>query len=496
MSRPSPQFWHQACRAHPSIVTSVASASFQVPIRASTKRTRLPPWNRTESFRFLSLGRPDVSRVSNKFKAHGCFLFLPSLSFHYSSGNRATMISRRPYSTNKTEGTTKVGNGASSLHPGKSHDHDHETPHTTHSHSIFGHSHSHGEEGHSHGTEHIIAALEGSGDRGSRITLVGLISNVGLTTVKGVAGWYMHSASLLADAGHSMSDLLGDFVTLFCWRLSRKPPSERYPYGFAKFETVGTTIISILLVGGALGIGFHSYHLLVTALSDTATTLPVGPWRDILENVTSVAPSAPAIGHAHAHAVDPNAAWFAAVSVLIKEWLYRITKIVADEEKSPVLLANAIHHRSDAYSSLVAFFAILGTWFFPALPLDPIGGLLVSFVILRQGLGLLVGAWGDLTDAGVSSTTRRSLEKALQPLICSSPSSPSDAVLVGFHSIRGRHSGSLMFVDLTATVSGDISVRDASALDEKITQTLKEARKEITEVRVKFQPLDRNGQHF
>jgi cation diffusion facilitator family transporter len=169
-------------------------------------------------------------------------------------------------------------------------------------------------------------------------------------------------------------DLLGDFVTLFCWRLSRKPPSERYPYGFAKFETVGTTIVSILLVGGALGIGFHSYHLLISTLAETASTLPAGPWRELLVNVTSVAPSAPVIGHGHVHVVDPNAAWFAGVSVISKEWLYRITKAVADEEKSPVLEANATHHRSDAYSSLVAFFAILGTLIFPAIPLDPIGG--------------------------------------------------------------------------------------------------------------------------
>ena len=204
----------------------------------------------------------------------------------------------------------------------------------------------------------------------------------------------MHSAALLADAGHSLSgtsdydirspiqlnsyllpqDLLGDFVTLFCWRLSRKPPSERYPYGFAKFETVGTTIISILLVGGALGIGFHSYHLLIAGLAETASTLPAGPWRELLADITSVVPSAPDISHTHVHSVDPNAAWFAAIGVLSKEWLYRITKAVADEEKSPVLLANAIHHRSDAYSSLVAFLAILGSLVFPAIPLDPIGG--------------------------------------------------------------------------------------------------------------------------
>lgn len=171
-------------------------------------------------------------------------------------------------------------------------------------------------------------------------------------------------------------DLLGDFITLFCWKLSRKPPSIRYPYGFAKFETLGTTTVSLLLIGGALGIGFHSYNLLVEALGATASTIPPGPVHDLIKLVTSITPDVPVVGHAHAHTgtLDPNAAWFAAVSIVAKEWLYRVTKKVADEEHSPVLYANAIHHRSDAYSSTVALVAIIGSWLFPALPLDPIGG--------------------------------------------------------------------------------------------------------------------------
>ncbi|KAG5648510.1 hypothetical protein DXG03_003121 [Asterophora parasitica] len=398
------------------------------------------------------------------------------------------MSQRRHNSTKKSDNQTPpAANGAAKVDSDDDDNHEHTTHSHSHSHSLFGgHSHANGEEhSHSHGTEQIIAALEGQGDRGSRITIVGLVCNVGLTTAKGAVGWYMHSASLLADAGHSLSDLLGDFVTLFCWRLSRKPPSERYPYGFAKIETVGTSIISILLIGGSLGIGFHSYHLLMAALAHSAATLPAGVLQEALTTVTSAAPSIPVIGHAHVHAVDPNAAWFAAISVFSKEWLYRITKVVADEEKSPVLLANAIHHRSDAYSSLVAFFAILGSWFFPALPLDPIGGLLVSFVILRQGLDLLLGAWGDLTDAGVAPKTRRSIERTLSPLL-----NDTGSHLHAIQDLRARRSGSRMFVDLTASVSGTLSVHDASSLDDKITRTLKEARKEIAEVRVKFQPIE------
>lgn len=85
--------------------------------------------------------------------------------------------------------------------------------HRDHSYSIFGHSHSHnGDNGHSHGTEHIVAALRGDKrDRGSYITLVGLSANIILTAVKGAAGWYLHSASLLADAGHSLSGMIDGF---------------------------------------------------------------------------------------------------------------------------------------------------------------------------------------------------------------------------------------------------------------------------------------------
>jgi len=378
----------------------------------------------------------------------------------------------------------------------------HDHTHDKHSHSLF-HSHSQDEHDHGHDAEQIVQALKTAGDRGSRITLIGLLANIALTGAKGFAGWYMHSASLLADAGHSLSDLLGDFITLFCWKLSRKPPSKRYPYGFAKFETLGTTTVSLLLIGGALGIGFHSYHLLVEALGTTVSTTPPGPLHDLLQQVTSIADNVPAIGHSHGHTgiLDPNAAWFAAVSVVAKEWLYRVTKKVADDEHSPVLYANAIHHRSDAYSSVVALIAIIGSWLFPALPLDPIGGLLVSFVILKQGLDLFGGAFADLTDAGISENSHRKLVEALNPLLSSPSPSPSPSSVAGnghhatteliaIRHLRAKRAGSLIYVDLTAVVSSHMTVSSTSELEEKISQTLKEARREVSEVRVKFHPID------
>src|ERR1700743_3435872 len=145
--------------------------------------------------------------------------------------------------------------------------------------------------------------------------------------------------------------------------------------GFGKYETLGTTTVSLLLIGGALGIGFDSYYLLLESLPPTVYSMQDGAAKDLLSTIaSSQLTESLSVMHAHEHSLDPNAAWFALVGIIAKEWLYRITKRVADEEKSSVLLANALHHRSDAYTSVVAFFAILGSWYAPWIPLDPIGG--------------------------------------------------------------------------------------------------------------------------
>ncbi|KZT04587.1 uncharacterized protein LAESUDRAFT_727753 [Laetiporus sulphureus 93-53] len=425
----------------------------------------------------------------------------------------STLGARRPYSSEaKGKDPRKPTEDLHDHHKEDPHEHGHEHSHThSHSHSIFGamtHTHGPGEEGAGHDAEQIVEALKkGTGDRGSRITIIGLFSNIGLTASKGLAGWYMNSASLLADAGHSASDLLGDLVTLLTWRVSRKPPSERYPYGYGKFEVLGTTAVSLMLTGGALGIGIHSFALLMDALSQTAIDLPSGTVADMLATVAQASHHIPiAHAHEHAHALDPNAAWFAAASVVGKEWLYRVTKRVANEEHSPVLFANAIHHRSDAYSSAVALVAILGTWWFPHLPLDPIGGIMVSILIIRQTRGVLMNALHQLTDGSVSSQTRTILMDALTPLLPSQPTanistSPAPTSLqtqvanrseslLGIRDLRAMRSGARMFVDLTADVPRTLNVEETSELERTITDALKKARREVTEVRVKFHPVD------
>lgn len=125
-----------------------------------------------------------------------------------------------------------------------------------------------------------------------------------------------------------------------------------------------------MFLAGGVAIGSHSYALLGSSL----------PFLPFISSSSSSSDSKHSHSHSHSHehSLDPNAAWFALLSIITKEILYRMTAAVAKTENSPVLLANALHHRSDMYSSLVSFVAILASWSLPALPLDPIGGKMLT----------------------------------------------------------------------------------------------------------------------
>ena len=118
----------------------------------------------------------------------------------------------------------------------------------------------------------------------------------------------------------------------------------------------------------------------------------------------------------------------------------------------------------------------------------------MSILIVQQGWAIMMTAFRQLTDASVSPLVKATLVEALEPLLPTpdtpTPNTESAENLLAIKNLRAMRAGALMFVDLTAEVPRTLSVADASTLEGKITRTLKRARKEITEVRVKFQPAE------
>ncbi|KAG2199742.1 hypothetical protein INT46_008683 [Mucor plumbeus] len=331
----------------------------------------------------------------------------------------------------------------------------------------------HGTHGHNHHHHDadLIASLKSSSKKGTRITIIGLASNVGLTITKGVAGWVMNSASLLAEALHSFSDLLSDFVTLYTFKMSRKPADSVYPYGYGKFETVGSVTVSSLLLAGAVGIGWHSFDLLLTTLqtagplvSDSTATAAAVASNNIAENAAASPPHVH--GHGHGGVLDPNAAWFALASVLIKEWLYRATIKVGVSERSEVLMANAWHHRSDAYSSAVALVAIVGSY--AGMPvLDPLGGIVVSGMLVKSSVGLLGSSMKELMDKGITHEQLDAITSAITKV------KDEELDLINFHSVRGRKQGPFNHIDLVLQLSPTISMEKAYQIEELVRSSVK-----------------------
>ncbi|KAJ9098912.1 hypothetical protein QFC20_005827 [Naganishia adeliensis] len=395
----------------------------------------------------------------------------------------------------------KVGNDISGGLRSSDHSHEHSQDHS-HDHCCHCRGHSHGLF-HSHAHDHDNAALVSAlskNDRGSRITLLGLGSNVLLTALKGVAGYAMNSASLIAEAGHSFSDMGADFVTLACWKVSRREPTRAYPYGYGKFETIGTLSVSLILVVAGIGIALHSYHLLLQVMIPWIQTLdPANPLQSLLPYIPSSIPSPllelfhnhaagghehdaagalEAHEHAHTAILNPHAAWFALISVFVKEWLFRVTKKVADDEHSPVLLANAYQpsHRSDALTSGVALFSILGSHF-GAPVLDPLGGIIVSIFILQQGLSLSKTSFLELLDKGITDDYRTQLERIVEPLV-------NGQDLLEIRNIRGVKAGGLTSLDLTITVPPTMSVLESHAVEANVRETIMRQRKEVRELKI------------
>ncbi|KAF5100818.1 hypothetical protein DV451_002432 [Geotrichum candidum] len=262
----------------------------------------------------------------------------------------------------------------------------------THTHSLFSsHSHSHS---HSHSAAALGEDAAAAGGPGAfRVTLIGLAANVLMAASKFAAGTALNSQALLADALHSASDLIADAVTLLTIVTAGTVAVDRFPFGAGKIETLGSAVLAVALLGAGLSI-FRTSFTELTGIKLDILTAVIGHGHS-----HSHSHSHSHDGHGHSEATDPRAVWIAAISVAIKELLFRVTMRVAESTGSAVLVASAWHHRLDALASVIAVFAIGGGWLFGVTWLDSAAGLFVAALVLRAGWAGARGAVLELVDS-------------------------------------------------------------------------------------------------
>ena len=268
-----------------------------------------------------------------------------------------------------------------------------------------------------------------------QVTLVGVVVNVVLSISKFVVGVTCHSSALIADAGHSLSDLFSDFVTLYSVQLARLPPDEDHPYGHYKFEAIGSLFLALTLLVTGLGIGTVANQELMQVLRKSS-------------------------GKAAALQLPtPPALLMAAASIVSKEWLYRVTKKVGDDLNSQVVIANAWHHRTDAYSSILALLSIGLAMFVPGMgAADSFAGLLVAGMICMTGADILGESLNQLTDTAA--------DPQLETRVGKIAAEHEDVMDV--KSIKARQVGSKAFMDISVEIPPDFSSTAIRAVEERI----------------------------
>ncbi|KAF2501566.1 hypothetical protein BU16DRAFT_522520 [Lophium mytilinum] len=346
---------------------------------------------------------------------------------------------------------------------------------TTQSRGHAGHHH------HAHDNTYLVS--KNKNDPGVRITRIGLYVNLGMAISKGVGGYVFNSQALSADAIHSLTDMVSDVMTLATVSLSLKPPSKRFPSGYGKFESLGSIGVSgLLLLGGVLMGKAAIVALLQQFFPEIAHE--AAHWGLIGHDHH---------GHSHSHSdLGPNinAAWLAGGSILIKEWLYRATLKVAKERKSSVLASNAYHHRVDSLTAFVALLLIAGSnvlnnasW------LDPVGGLVISLMVIQAGWGNTKAAFFELSDVGIDDEMRENVTKAatkaLDTLNIGSASNN-----VELRSVQGVKAGQNYLMDLIVAVPASWTVQQTQGVEQLVRERLGAKVRGVKRVRVRFVTKD------
>ena len=284
-----------------------------------------------------------------------------------------------------------------------------------------------------------------------KVTLVGSVVNVALLLFKFVAGIMGHSAAMIADAIHSLSDFVTDVIVLVFIRISDKPRDKSHDYGHGKYETLAMTLIGMALLVVAAGILYSG-------------TTKILQW---LEGAQLEAPGMLAL-------------WAALLSILLKEAVYRYSMVKARQLNSQAVEANAWHHRSDALSSLGTAVGIGGAIFFGQrwTVLDPLASCVVGVLIVKVATGLLRNALGDLLEHSLPDA----VEEEMLQLVASLPD------VVEPHNLRTRRIGNHYAIELHIRMKGDITLREAHDKASEVEALLKQHYGQETHVAVHVEP--------
>ena len=289
-------------------------------------------------------------------------------------------------------------------------------------------------------------------DQIARVTLTGSVVNLLLVCLKAVAGIAGHSAAMVSDAIHSLSDFITDIVVLVFVRISAQPQDEGHDYGHGKFETMATLLIGLALAAAAIGIVVSGAGKLAAWLQGEDLPSP-----------------------------GKLALWAALLSILAKEVLYQYTRIKGQKLDSPALEANAWHHRSDALSSVGAAIGIGGAillgnrW----TVLDPLASIVVGLMLVKVAWDLLGPSFRELTDSSLPKETEAEMLEIIRCI---------DGVQDP-HNLRTRRVGNRIVAEVHIRLDGSQSLSEAHEKATEVERRIKARFGQQSHIVVHMEPV-------
>lgn len=282
-----------------------------------------------------------------------------------------------------------------------------------------------------------------------RVSLASILGNAALTAFKLFAGVAGRSGAMVSDAVHSLSDVFTTFIAVLGVRLSKKPADKEHPYGHERFECVASLALGLLLLATGLGIGKTGVETILAGHYDQLA--PPG----VIALVAAL------------------------VSIVSKEAMFWYTRHYAKILNSPAFMADAWHHRSDAFSSVGSLIGVAGAMLgWPVL--DSVASVVICLFILKVAYDILKDALSKMLDTSRGEEYEAKLR---------------DYVLVqedvmGIGLLRSRAFGNRVYVDLVIQVDGSLPLRDAHAIAERVHTAVERDFPDIKHIMIHVDPAE------
>jgi len=284
-----------------------------------------------------------------------------------------------------------------------------------------------------------------------RVSAVSIAVNIFLSLLKLITGIFAKSGAMISDAVHSASDVFSTFVVMIGVSLAGKKPDKEHPYGHERMECVASVLLAVVLAATGLGIGYKGIE----------SILHSGEQKPVIPEISALIA--------------------AVISIITKELMFQYTAWSARKINSSALMADAWHHRSDAFSSVGSFIGVLGARL--GVPVfDPIASVIICLFIEKAAFDIFRDAIDKMIDKSCPDETVQKMKEIIL----------SAEGVIGIDEFRTRLFGSKIYVDVEIVTDCNKTLIEAHNTAENVHHIIEQEFPDVKHCMVHVNPSQDN----